>query len=55
VLSFIQKVIEMPEEAARLSLNRALRDFSVRHRNISLFFKNISTGLVRSLMAGLVT
>jgi len=39
VLSIIQKVIEMPEEAARLSLNRALRDFSARHRNISRIFQ----------------
>jgi predicted GH43/DUF377 family glycosyl hydrolase/CheY-like chemotaxis protein len=39
VLSIIQKVIEMPEEAARLSLNRALRDFSARHRNISRLFQ----------------
>ena len=39
VLSIIQKVIEMPEEAARLSLNRVLRDFSARHRNISRLFQ----------------
>lgn len=39
VLSIIQKVIEMPEEPARLSLNRALRDFSARHRNISRIFQ----------------
>jgi len=39
VLSIIQKVIEMPEEPARLSLNRTLRDFSTRHRNISRIFQ----------------
>jgi len=39
VLSIIQKVIEMPEEPARLSLNHTLRDFSARHRNISRIFQ----------------
>ena len=29
----------MPEEAAQLSLNQALRDFSSRHRNISRIFQ----------------
>jgi predicted GH43/DUF377 family glycosyl hydrolase/CheY-like chemotaxis protein len=29
----------MPEEAARLSLNQSLRDFSARHRNISKIFQ----------------
>ena len=38
VQSIIQKVVEMPDEAAHLSLNRTLRDFSSRHRNISKIF-----------------
>ena len=39
VLSIIQKVIDMPEEAAQLSLNHVLREFSSRHRNISRIFQ----------------
>jgi len=39
VKSIVKKVLEMPDEAARLSLNQALRDFSNRHRNISRVFK----------------
>lgn len=39
VQSIIQKVVSMPEEAARLSLNQSLRDFSSRHRNISKVFQ----------------
>ncbi len=39
VQSIIQKVIDMPEEAATLSLNQVLRDFSARHRNISRIFQ----------------
>ncbi|MBS4056660.1 MAG: response regulator [Bacteroidales bacterium] len=39
VQSIIQKVINMPEEAARLSLNQSLRDFSARHRNISKIYQ----------------
>lgn len=39
VLSIIGKVVSMPEEAARLSLNQTLRDFSARHRNISRVFQ----------------
>jgi predicted GH43/DUF377 family glycosyl hydrolase/CheY-like chemotaxis protein len=39
IQSIIQKVIDMPEEAARLSLNQSLRDFSARHRNISKVFQ----------------
>ncbi|NPD45348.1 MULTISPECIES: response regulator [unclassified Lentimicrobium] len=38
VQSIIQKVIDMPEEAAKLSLNQSLRNFSGRHRNISKIF-----------------
>ena len=39
VQTIIQKVVEMPEEAAMLSLNQVLRDFSARHRNISKIFQ----------------
>ncbi len=39
VQSIIQKVMQMPEEAALLSLNHSLRDFSARHRNISKVFQ----------------
>lgn len=37
--SIIQKVQAMPEEAARMSLNQTLREFSARHRNISRIFQ----------------
>ena len=51
VQSIIQKVIDMPEEAAHLSLNRTLRDFSARHRNISkIFHKHFDR--VRDIMNG---
>lgn len=39
VLSIIQKVNDMPDEAAKLTLNQTLRDFSSRHRNISRIFQ----------------
>ncbi|MCX6874055.1 MAG: response regulator [Verrucomicrobia bacterium] len=39
IQSIIRKVVEMPEEAAQLSLNQVLRDFSARHRNISRVFQ----------------
>ena len=39
VISIIEKVKQMPEEAARLSLNQSLRDFSARHRNISKVYQ----------------
>jgi len=39
VKSIIGKVSDMPEEAARLTLNQSLRDFSARHRNISKIFR----------------
>ena len=41
VLSIIGKVVSMPEEAARLSLNQTLRDFFdvFNHRMISLFYR----------------
>ncbi|MDP1763594.1 MAG: response regulator [Sediminibacterium sp.] len=38
-LSIIQKVNDMPDEAAKLTLNQSLRDFSSRHRNISKLFQ----------------
>lgn len=38
VHSIIQKVIAMPEEAAKLTLNQTLREFSARHRNISKIY-----------------
>ena len=38
VQSIIQKVSDMPEEAAQLTLNQSLREFSNRHRNISKIF-----------------
>ena len=40
VQSIIQKVSDMPEEAAQVTLNQSLRDFSNRHRNISKIFLN---------------
>ncbi len=39
VQSIIQKVIDMPDQAAKLTLNQSLRDFSNRHRNISRIFQ----------------
>jgi len=39
VQSIIHKVIEMPDQAAQLTLNQSLRDFSSRHRNISKIFQ----------------
>ncbi|OFY49426.1 MAG: glycosidase [Bacteroidetes bacterium GWF2_41_31] len=38
VQAIIQKVIDMPEQAANLVLNETLREFSTRHRNISKIF-----------------
>lgn len=37
--SIVQKVIDMPNQAAKLALNQSLRDFSDRHRNISRIYK----------------
>jgi len=51
VQSIIKKVVEMPEEAAQLSLNHTLRDFSARHRNISRIFQK-HFDKVRDLMNG---
>ncbi len=39
VLSIIGMVNDMPDEAAKLTLNQSLRDFSSRHRNISRIFQ----------------
>jgi predicted GH43/DUF377 family glycosyl hydrolase len=51
VQSIIQKVIDMPDQAAQLSLNQSLRDFSSRHRNISRIFQ-IHFDRVRKIMNG---
>ena len=51
VQSIIQKVIDMPEQAAQLVLNQTLRDFSSRHRNISKIFQK-HFDRVRDIMAG---
>lgn len=39
VISIIQRVIDMPDQAAQLVLNQTFRDFSARHRNISKIFE----------------
>ena len=39
VTSIIQKVIDMPDQAASLVLNQSLRNFSARHRNVSMVFQ----------------
>ncbi len=39
VTSIIQKVLKMPDDAAKLMLNQTLREFSNRHRNISRIFQ----------------
>ncbi len=39
VLSIINKIKEMPQQAAALVLNQSLRDFSSRHRNISKIYE----------------
>lgn len=38
VQSIIQKVSDMPDEAAQLTLNQSLREFSNRHRNVSKIY-----------------
>ena len=38
-ISITQRVVDMPEQAAQLSLNQSLRDFSARHRNISKIYQ----------------
>ena len=49
--SIIQTVIDMPDQAARLSLNQSLRDFSARHRNISKIYQKHFEN-ARNIMAG---
>jgi predicted GH43/DUF377 family glycosyl hydrolase/CheY-like chemotaxis protein len=51
VQAIIQKVVGMPEEAARLTLNQCLRDFSFRHRNISRIYQK-HFERVRDIMNG---
>lgn len=51
VQSIIQKVIDMPDQAAGLALNQTLRDFSGRHRNISKIFQK-HFDRARDIMAG---
>lgn len=51
VLSIIGKVRDMPEEAAKLTLNQSLRDFSARHRNISKIYRK-HYERVREIMNG---
>ncbi len=51
VQAIIQKVVGMPEEAARLTLNQCLRDFSFRHRNISRIYQK-HFERVREIMNG---
>ncbi len=51
VQSIIQKVVDMPEQAALLSLNQTLRDFSGRHRNISKIFQK-HFDRVRDIISG---
>jgi predicted GH43/DUF377 family glycosyl hydrolase len=51
VQSIIQKVIDMPDQAANLTLNQSLREFSNRHRNISkIYMKHFER--VRDIMSG---
>jgi len=51
VEAIITKVAGMPDEAARLTLNQSLREFSFRHRNISrVYQKNFDR--VRDIMNG---
>ncbi len=40
-LNTIRTVLEMSEEAASLTLKQTLRDYSMRHRNISKVFDNL--------------
>ena len=51
VQAIIQKVSDMPEEAARLTLNQCLRDFSFRHRNVSRIYQK-HFDRVRDIMNG---
>ncbi|MCF8367289.1 MAG: response regulator [Bacteroidales bacterium] len=51
VQNIIQRIIEMPEQAAQLVLNQSLRDFSARHRNISKIYQK-HFERVRDIMNG---
>ena len=51
VMSIIQKVKDMPEQAAAMVLNQSLRDFSGRHRNISQVYQK-HFERVRDIVAG---
>jgi predicted GH43/DUF377 family glycosyl hydrolase len=51
VQSIIQRISEMPEQAAQLVLNQSLRDFSARHRNISKIYQK-HFDRVRDIMNG---
>lgn len=51
VEAIIKKVANMPDEAARLTLNQCLRDFSFRHRNISRVYQK-HFDRVRDIMNG---
>ncbi|MFA5814841.1 MAG: response regulator [Bacteroidales bacterium] len=51
VEAIIKKVANMPDEAARLTLNQCLRDFSFRHRNISKVYQK-HFDRVRDIMNG---
>ncbi len=51
VQSIINRITEMPDQAAQLVLNQSLRDFSARHRNISKIYKK-HFERARDIMAG---
>jgi predicted GH43/DUF377 family glycosyl hydrolase len=51
VQSIIQRIQEMPDQAAQLVLNQSLRDFSARHRNISRIYQK-HFDRARDIMAG---
>ncbi len=51
VQSIIQRIQEMPDQAAQLVLNQSLRDFSARHRNISKIYQK-HFDKARDIMAG---
>ncbi|HPE56217.1 MAG TPA: response regulator [Bacteroidales bacterium] len=40
IKNLIHRISKMPDQAAQLSLNQSLRDFSPRHRNISKVFQS---------------
>lgn len=51
VQSIIQRIQDMPDQAAQLVLNHSLRDFSARHRNISRIYQK-HFDKARDIMAG---